>query len=129
MTEKTNTTHVRRKATDTMTQPDMSQLIQQAQAMQAKLQEAQQQIVNSSVVGQVLDGKVRVTMHGTGKVSDIKLDPSVVDPEDIDTLQDLIVGAFEDAHTKISALAEETMGPLNQAMGQGGIGDMLNGMG
>ncbi|MBN9643733.1 YbaB/EbfC family nucleoid-associated protein [Corynebacterium mendelii] len=111
-----------------MTQPDMSQLIQQAQAMQAKLQEAQQQIVNSSVVGQVLDGKVQVTMHGTGKVSDIKIDPSVVDADDVETLQDLIVGAFEDAHTKISKLAEDTMGPLNQAMGQGGIGEMLGGM-
>ena len=71
-----------------MTQPDMNQLIQQAQQMQAQLQAAQQEILNSSVEGEAGNGLVKVTMHGNGTISDVRIDPQVVDPEDIDTLQD-----------------------------------------
>ncbi|AZA14605.1 YbaB/EbfC family nucleoid-associated protein [Corynebacterium choanae] len=111
-----------------MTQPDMNQLLQQAQAMQAQLQQAQMEIVNSTVVGEVLDGKIKVTMAGTGKVTDIAIDPAVVDADDVETLQDLLVSAIGDAHDKISKVAEEKMGPLNQAMGGGAIGDVFGGM-
>lgn len=103
-----------------MTQPDMSQILAQAQEMQVKLQAAQQEILASSVVGDAANGLVTVTMTGSGEVSEVKIDPKVVDPEDVDTLQDLVQGAFLDAHKKVAALAEEKMGPLSQ----GFSGDM-----
>lgn len=103
-----------------MTQPDMNQLMQQAQQMQAQLQEAQREIVASSVEGTAGNGLVSLTLSGGGEVQDLTLKPEVVDPEDIETLQDLIVGAFQDANKKLQALAEEKMGPLSQG---------LNGMG
>lgn len=103
-----------------MTQPDMSQILAQAQEMQVKLQAAQQEILASSVIGDAANGLVTITMTGSGEVSEVKIDPKVVDPEDVETLQDLVQGAFLDAHKKVAALAEEKMGPLSQGFG----GDM-----
>ena len=106
--------------------PDMNALLEQAQQMQAQLAEAQKEIAATDVDGQAGGGLVTVTMRGTGEVTGVKVDPQVVDPEDVDTLQDLIVGAFGDAHTKVQELAETRLGPLAQG---GGLGDMMGGLG
>ncbi|MCZ9309906.1 YbaB/EbfC family nucleoid-associated protein [Corynebacterium uberis] len=98
---------------------DMQALLSQAQEMQAQLQRAQKEILASQVTGQAGGGLVSVTMTGGGEVTDVAIDPKVVDPEDVDTLQDLITGAFADAHQKVGALAEEKMGPLSQGLGGG----------
>lgn len=99
-----------------MTQPDMSQILQQAQAMQAKLQEAQREIMETTVTGDAGNGLVSVDMEGTGKVTAVRIDPQVVDADDVETLQDLLVGAFGEAHSKLATLAQEKMGPLSQGM-------------
>lgn len=104
-----------------MTQPDMNAILQQAQQMQAQLQQAQQEIVASTVIGEAGNGLVKVTMQGSGEVKDLAIDPKVVDPEDVDGLQDLVLAAFQDATAKVQALADEKMGPLSQ--GFGGMGD------
>lgn len=108
-----------------MSQPDMSQILAQAQEMQAKLQEAQQEILASTVTGEAGNGLVSVTMDGGGNVSDVKVDPKVVDPEDVETLQDLLLGAFQDAHKKVADLAETKMGPLSQGFSDDQIGGLL----
>ncbi|BAU94624.1 hypothetical protein N24_0362 [Corynebacterium suranareeae] len=100
-----------------MSQPDMSQILAQAQQMQAQLQAAQQEILATTVVGNAGNGLVTVTMAGNGEVSAVTVDPKVVDPDDVETLQDLLLGAFKDAHTKVANVAEEKMGPLSQGMG------------
>ena len=100
-----------------MTQSDMSQILAQAQQMQAQLQAAQQEILATTVVGNAGNGLVTVTMAGNGEVSAVTVDPKVVDPEDVETLQDLLLGAFKDAHNKVANVAEEKMGPLSQGMG------------
>lgn len=102
--------------------PDMNALLQQAQQMQAQLAEAQQEIAASTVDGQAGGGLVTVSMRGTGEVTGVTIDPKVVDPEDVDGLQDLILGAFGDATQKVQALAEEKMGPLSQGFGMLGEG-------
>ena len=101
-----------------MSQPDMNAILAQAQQMQAQLEAAQAEIVAASVVGEAGNGLVKVTMRGSGEV---------VDPEDVDGLQDLILGAFGDATHKVQALAEEKMGPLSQ--GFGALGDGPSGLG
>lgn len=106
-----------------MTQPDMNAILQQAQQMQAQLQAAQQEIVASSVVGEAGNGLVKVTMQGSGEVTDIAIDPKIVDPEDVDGLQDLVLAAFQSATAKVQELAEQKMGPLSQGFdGLGGLG-------
>ena len=71
----------------------MSALLAQAQQVQQKLMEAQEQLANTEVHGQAGGGLVQVTMKGSGEVVGVSIDPKVVDPDDVETLQDLIVGA------------------------------------
>ena len=99
-----------------MNQPDMNALMQQAQAMQAQLQEAQKEIVASIVTGEAGNGLVTLEMAGSGDVKSLTIDPKIVDPGDIETLQDLVLGAFTDANNKLQQLAQEKMGPLSQGM-------------
>ena len=106
-----------------MTQPDMNAILQQAQQMQAQLQAAQQEIVASTIVGEAGGGLVKVTMQGSGEVTDIAIDPKVVVPEEVDRLQDLFFAALQDATAKVQSLAEQKMGPLSQGFdGLGGLG-------
>ena len=97
---------------------DMNDLIAQAAQVQADLQKAQEEILATNVEGQAGNGLVKVTMTGGAELVDLQIDKSVVDPEDVDTLQDLVMGAFEEAHAAAGRLAQEKIGPLSQGMGQ-----------
>ena len=99
----------------------MSALLAQAQQVQQKLMEAQEQLANSEVHGQAGGGLVQVTMKGSGEVVGVSIDPKVVDPEDVETLQDLIVGALTDAARQVTILAQDRLGPLAGGMGELGI--------
>ena len=107
---------------DSTPQPnDMNDLIAQAAQVQAELQKAQEEILATNVEGQAGNGLVKVTMTGGAELVDLQIDKSVVDPEDVDTLQDLVMGAFKEAHAAAGRLAQEKIGPLSQGMGgQGG---------
>lgn len=100
-----------------MGQPDMSELLAQAQEMQSKLEAAQQEILSAIVIGQAGNGLVSVSMQGSGLVNAVNIDPKVIDADDPETLQDLLVGAFNDAHNQVAQIAQEKMGPLQGAMG------------
>ena len=95
---------------------DMSALLAQAQQMQQRLMEAQQQLANAEVRGRAGGGLVEVVVKGSGQVVAVKIDPKVVDPEDIATLQDLIVGAMADASSQVSTLAQERLGALTAGL-------------
>ncbi|MGX9675109.1 YbaB/EbfC family nucleoid-associated protein [Mycobacterium sp. HM-7] len=97
-------------------QPDMSALLAQAQQMQQQLMAAQESLATSSVVGQAGGGLVKVTMMGTGEITALTIDPKVVDPDDIETLQDLIVGALGDASEQVTLMAQQRLGPLAGGM-------------
>jgi hypothetical protein len=102
----------------------MQQLLAQAQQMQQQLMQTQEELAASEVSGQAGNGLVRATLDGTGELTGITIDPKVVDPDDIDTLQDLVLGAVSDAHDKLRALAEEKMGPLAGGLGSFGLPGM-----
>jgi nucleoid-associated protein EbfC len=99
----------------------MSALLAQAQQVQQKLMEAQEQLANAEVRGSAGGGLVQVTMKGSGEVVGVLIDPKVVDPDDVETLQDLIVGAYADASRQVAQLAQERLGPLAGGMGDLGI--------
>ena len=104
---------------DSTPQPnDMNDLIAQAAQVQAELQKAQEEILATNVEGQAGNGLVKVTMTGGAELVDLQIDKSIVDPEDVDTLQDLVMGAFKEAHAAAGRLAQEKIGPLSQGMGQ-----------
>jgi DNA-binding YbaB/EbfC family protein len=102
-------------------QPDMQQLLKQAQKMQADLQAAQAELQSTSVVGTAGGGLVRATLTGAGELTAIVISPEAVDPADVETLQDLVVAAVRDAHRAVGELAAEKMGPVTGGLG-GGLG-------
>ncbi|MEV6103151.1 YbaB/EbfC family nucleoid-associated protein [Streptomyces sp. NPDC051940] len=100
-------------------QPDMQQLLQQAQKMQQDLVAAQQELAETPVEGTAGGGLVRATVTGSGELTALVIDPKVVDPEDTETLADLIVAAVRDANVSAQQLAQEKLGPLAQGLGGG----------
>jgi nucleoid-associated protein EbfC len=99
----------------------MQQLLQQAQKMQQALADAQQQLASSEVTGTASGGLVSATMTGNGDVVALTISPTVVDPDDVETLQDLVVAALRDAQRAVNELAAATMGPVTGGLG-GGLG-------
>jgi DNA-binding YbaB/EbfC family protein len=99
----------------------MSQLLQQAQKMQQALADAQQQLATSEVTGSAGGGLVTATMTGNGDVVALTISPTAVDPDDVETLQDLVVAALRDAQRAVNELAAATMGPVTGGLG-GGLG-------
>jgi len=91
---------------------NLGQLMKQAQAMQAKMTEMQAQLEAVEVTGVSGGGMVELTLNGKGDVKRIKLDKAVVDPADVEVLEDLIVAAFNDARAKVNAHAEAEMQKL-----------------
>jgi nucleoid-associated protein EbfC len=94
----------------------MSALLAQAQQMQQKLLEAQHQLANAEIHGEAGGGLVKVLVKGSGEVIGVEIDPKVVDPGDIETLQDLIVGAMRDASAQVTKMAQERLGALAGGM-------------
>lgn len=90
----------------------MQQLLAQAQQMQQQLMAAQAEIAQTEVTGQAGGGLVTATVKGTGEVVALAIDPKVVDPEDVETLQDLVIGAIADAAAKAQEVASGKLGPL-----------------
>jgi nucleoid-associated protein EbfC len=96
------------------------QLQQMAQQMQRQMAKIQEELGNELVEG-TAGSYVTVTMNGHRDIKSIRLAPEVVDPEDIETLQDLLVAAIEDASKKAQELAEKRLGPLTGGMKMPGL--------
>ncbi|KZM68594.1 nucleoid-associated protein [Nocardia terpenica] len=99
----------------------MQALLAQAQQMQEAVMAAQAEIAAAEVEGEAGNGLVRVTIKATGEIQSMRIDPKVVDPSDIETLQDLVVGAVNDAMANAQELAAQKLGPLAGGMGGGSM--------
>ena len=91
---------------------NLGQLMKQAQAMQTKMAEMQAQLEAVEMTGVAGGGMVRVTLNGKGDVRGVKIDKAVVDPVEVEVLEDLLVAAFNDARAKVNAHAEADMQKL-----------------
>ena len=96
---------------------DMSGLLAQAQAMQQQLLDAQRELAEATVEGSSGGDLVRATVSGSGELLDLVIKPEAVDPEDTETLADLVLAAVRDATGKSQALAAAKLGPLTGGMG------------
>ena len=85
-------------------------LMQQAQQVQGRLQDMQDALERQSVTGSAGGGMVTVEADGKGTVRKVKLDPSVVNPADVEMLEDLIVVAVADAQKKAADVQKAEMG-------------------
>lgn len=91
-------------------------LMKQAQKLQEQLLRAQQQLQESTVEGTAGGGAVRVVLKGDQHVESVTIDPEVVDPEDVEMLQDLVVAAVNEAVDKLQALQSQLLGGLTGGM-------------
>jgi DNA-binding YbaB/EbfC family protein len=98
-------------------QPNMQALLQQAQKMQQDLAEAQQELAESTVEGSAGGGLVKATVTGAGELTALAIDPEVIDPDDTETLADLVVAAVHNANESAQKLQQEKLGPLTQGLG------------
>jgi nucleoid-associated protein EbfC len=89
--------------------PDFMNLMKQAQAVQAKMQEMQAEMERLEVEGQAGGGLVRVTLTAKGQMRALAVDASLLKPDDKEMLEDLVVAAHEDARKKAERLMEEKM--------------------
>jgi nucleoid-associated protein EbfC len=105
-------------------QPNMQELLKQAQKMQQDLATAQAELAEAKVAGSAGGGLVKVTVSGVGELLGLVIDPKAVDPEDTETLADLILAAVRDANASAQTLQEQKLGPLAQGLGGGGLPGM-----
>lgn len=91
---------------------DFFKILQQAQQMQGKLQQMQDDLQHRVVNGSAGGGLVTVEADGRGQIKKVKIDPSLVGQTDVEMLEDLIVVAVNDAQKRATDLAQEEMGKL-----------------
>jgi DNA-binding YbaB/EbfC family protein len=96
-------------------------MMQQAQQMQSKLAELQEDLAKRSVTGAAGGGMVTVEADGKGTVKRVKIDPSLVTGGDVELLEDLVTVAIGDAQQKAAALGQEEMGRLAGGLGIPGL--------
>ena len=104
-------------------QPNMNDLLKQAQKMQEQLLAARAEAETQEVEGQAGGGVVKVRVTGGMEFRGVTIDPSAVDPDDVGMLEDLVLAAIRDAVTKAGQISEQAMGGLDL----GGLGSGLFG--
>ncbi len=99
-----------------MSKGGLGNMMKQIQKMQAKMEEIQAQLEETEVEGTAGGGMVKVVVNGKQDLLSIKIDPEVVDPDEIEMLQDLVVAAVNQARQKAQELQNEQMSGLTGGM-------------
>ena len=99
-----------------MNKAAMGGLLKQAQKMQREMEKAQENLANIKVEGSAGGGMVTVTATAAQEILEVKIDPEVVDKEDVEMLEDLVLAAVNQAVANAKAKAEEEMGKVTGGM-------------
>ena len=97
------------------------QMLQQARKLQAQLAKVQEDLGQETVTGTAASGAVTITLDGHGAVQSVKLSRDAVDPDDVETHEDLILVAIKDAQSKAHELSQARLGPLTGGLGMPGF--------
>jgi DNA-binding YbaB/EbfC family protein len=100
---------------------NIAKMLKQAQQMQSKMQTAQAELAARTVEARVAGGKVTVVANGAGEVLSIKISPGIVDPNDVETLEDVVLTAVKQALEKGRELAAEEMNKITGGLGLPGM--------
>jgi len=92
---------------------NFSQMMKQAQQMQARMAELQARLDQTEVTGQSGGGLVQATLTGKGQLRRIKIDPSLLKPDEVEVVEDLVVAAVNDARQRVDAMVSEEMSKLS----------------
>ncbi len=110
-------------------QPNLNQIMQQAQQMQAEMAKAQEELKSEIVEASVGGGTVTVKVTGDLELREVVIDPGAVDPEDVELLQDMVLAAVNEALRSAQELASSRLGAATGGLGgAGGLGG-LGGLG
>jgi hypothetical protein len=101
---------------------DLSKLMQQAQQMQAGMQQKQAKLEAEVIEGSSANGKIKVKANGAAEVLEIKIDPSIVDPDDVEFLEELVLAGVQDALNRVK---ERTADEMKSITGGLDIGNIL----
>ncbi len=96
---------------------NMNNLMKQAQRMQRQMEENQKNLENSEYTAKAGGGAVEVTVSGKKEIKNLTLSPDVVDPDDIEMLQDLIIAAINEAFSQVDKASGEAMSKLTGGLG------------
>jgi len=100
---------------------DLNNIMEQARGMQEKMAKIQQDLANKTITGSSGGGMVVVTLNGQGDVVSIDIEPAVLDPAEIEMLQDLIVAATNDGIRKARELGKQEMAQLTGGLNIPGL--------
>ena len=104
--------------------PNVQQMMQQVQKMQKDMELAQEELKNEVVEASAGGGMVRVKMSGDLVVREVRIDPSAVDPEDVEILADMVLAAVNEALRTAQQVAERKMGGATGGLDLGGLGGL-----
>lgn len=96
---------------------NMQAMMKQAQALQQKVAAAQKELDEAVLEASSGGGMVSVKVSGKKELLSVKISPKVVDPDDVEMLEDLVIAAINEAFNKAEELHEEKMGPLTGGLG------------
>lgn len=100
---------------------NMNTMLRQAKKMQEEMERVQTELEEKSVEAAAGGGAVTVTMKGNKEIVSVKIKPEVVDPEDVEMLEDLIMAAVNEASQKVSDMMEEGMGAITGGINMPGL--------
>jgi DNA-binding YbaB/EbfC family protein len=100
----------------------MNKMMAQVQKMQQDMQEAQEQLAKETVTASAGGGAVKATITGAMELVSIEIDPEVVDPEDVEMLQDMVLAAVNEAMTSSQEMASKRLGGITGGLGDLGLG-------
>ncbi|WP_019244539.1 MULTISPECIES: YbaB/EbfC family nucleoid-associated protein [Bacillus] len=100
---------------------NMQNMMKQMQKMQKKMAEAQEELGEKRIEGTAGGGMVSVTVSGHKEIVEVKIKPEVVDPDDIEMLEDLVLAATNDALKKADELTNQTMGQFTKGLNLPGM--------
>ena len=88
---------------------DLMKMMKQAQELQGRMQQMQEELAALEVSGQSGAGMVRITLNGKGEMRSVKIDPSLLRPDDVEMVEDLVLAAFTDAKGKVEGEMQKRM--------------------
>jgi DNA-binding YbaB/EbfC family protein len=100
---------------------NIAKLLKQAQKMQSEMMKAQESITKQEVEGSAGGGMVKVVLNGASELQKISINPEVVDPKEVEMLEDMIVAAFTNAQEKVKELTNSTLGNITGGMQMPGM--------
>jgi nucleoid-associated protein EbfC len=100
---------------------DINKLMQQAQQMQDQMAKAQEQLASETVEASAGGGLVTVRATGNGEITEVKIDPKAIDPDDPELLEDMVLAAVNEALRSAQSLAQSKLGAMTGGLGLPGF--------